>query len=183
MTRSKDPEGACPRCRKLIPLVPTADGGSFVLDRHHVVAMERSHGMDAIRTCPGAGSQPASLDDSEDWAWVRPDPAWVPDDSAARRRSDASEPVRIGEVVNSTGFGRVSESVARANEAVRGLSDAMSTQCQARALGCTCLNTGCEGEHHCTCGRRWTGVWGTRAYVQLAPQRPLPLWQRLRLRG
>lgn len=69
MTRKKKKqpeEGACPECRKLVPLVEN-DRGSFVLRTHHVVVMSRDYD---VEECDGSDSEPADVDDSKDWGWV-----------------------------------------------------------------------------------------------------------------
>lgn len=81
--KQQQSEGACPRCRKLIPLVP-ADGGLLVLRTHHVVVAEPHYNGHAVEECPGR--EPADLDDSQDWAWVAKTeaPHTEPDDAMAR---------------------------------------------------------------------------------------------------
>lgn len=75
MTHKKPEEGACPKCRKLIPLVTRR--GDLVLQTHHVVVADPNyHGHD-VAECDGSGGEPAVLDDSEDWGWV-PEPEEEP---------------------------------------------------------------------------------------------------------
>lgn len=145
MTRkSKDPAGACPRCRKEIPLVPDSQG-DLVLQEHHVVAMTRSHGMADVAVCPGSRGAAASLDDSEDWAWVTPNPQWIRDDTLRA-------PIRL------------TDAMSNATTAMRAFSATVSSQvpplddaapCPAHVGGCRCVKAPCDGAHRCTCGHSW----------------------------
>lgn len=107
-------EGACPRCRKLVPLVP-GDQGSFVLRTHHVVIAGEAYHGHGVEECAGSGGEPAALDDSEDWAWVPEEPETAPAPSADNdriesssevlrggRRLSPSDPAPIGDVISET---------------------------------------------------------------------------------
>lgn len=87
--KKQESEGACPRCRKLVPLVQ-ADGGLLVLRTHHVVINDLGYG---VKECEGSRGEPAALDDSEDWGWVAP---------AAEATREASEPTSLGETIRET---------------------------------------------------------------------------------
>ncbi|WP_055563637.1 hypothetical protein [Streptomyces atriruber] len=65
--KSRDPgEGACPRCRKSVPLVKDSQG-DLVLELHHLVLSDQGY---VVSTCRGSRGAPArELDDSEDWGW------------------------------------------------------------------------------------------------------------------
>ncbi|MCX4912834.1 hypothetical protein [Streptomyces sp. NBC_00687] len=104
--KSKDPgEGACPSCRKSVPLVE-GDRGSFVLRTHHVVVADPFYSGHGVAECEGSAGEPATLDDSEDWGWVAPPMAPVDGDtvsavSAVGRAlpSIGSHAVSLGEAI------------------------------------------------------------------------------------
>lgn len=100
--KSKEPdEGACPECRKSVPLV-AGDQGAFVLRTHHVVIADPHYHGHGVEECGGSGGEPATLDDSEDWAWVPPfENGGLPgaQDPAAMRTVDGDSPVPLGEAI------------------------------------------------------------------------------------
>ncbi len=111
--RSKDPEeGACPQCRKLIPLVTRQ--GDLVLQTHHVVAAEQFKNGYDVQECGGSQKPPGELDDSRDWAWV-PEPGAEP-------AFEDGGPVPVSEAMRGVeaNMQRFREAAAVIGEAMRG---------------------------------------------------------------
>lgn len=108
MKAPEDPAtGACPRCRKSVPLVKDSRG-DLVLGLHHFVMSGQGY---SVTTCRGAGEPPAKeLDETEDWSWTAP----------GRKPNDQQGgPVRIA-------FDDLDASVRRAAQGMRRMNDALS---------------------------------------------------------
>lgn len=126
--KSKDPgEGACPSCRKSVPLVP-GDRGSFVLRTHHVVVADEYHSGHDVEECAGSAGEPAVLDDSEDWGWVpTPAPAGGTVSEAMPPFEDGGiGPVSLGEAIRAVTAEITSDAPRVVNDAARQLSDALT---------------------------------------------------------
>ncbi|MFE0101184.1 hypothetical protein [Streptomyces sp. NPDC059009] len=108
MTKKPDQEGACPLCRKSIPLV-VGDQGSLIVRTHHRVTMTRVYD---VAECKGSGKAPAALDDGGDWSWVKPEAPMKETDDHRIVPDDRTQPL----------IDRVTESVVRACYETTGLA-------------------------------------------------------------
>ncbi|MGW6790031.1 hypothetical protein [Streptomyces chartreusis] len=134
-------DGACPQCRKEVPLVEN-DRGDLVLRTHHVAAVEQfEHGGSGygVRECGSSGYPPASPEEVDDtkgdhWQESAPKREGKPTTvvardidppirvgAPARHLNDSGEPVTLGEAIR-----RVSGEFERMEQAFNGMGAAAS---------------------------------------------------------
>lgn len=139
-------DGACPQCRKLVPLVDN-DRGDLVLRTHHVVAAyENQNGYD-VKECGSSGYPPASPDEiaeGDNWqsgAPQRPGRATAIGSTTVRdvRTVDGDSVAEIirNEATNPppfrfTAVDQATEGISTLGEAVRGAAEAISRAAAAR---------------------------------------------------
>ncbi|QES45234.1 hypothetical protein DEJ49_33385 [Streptomyces venezuelae] len=126
MTRSNDPTaGACPRCRKEIPLVKDSRG-DLVLQEHYVVDTGEEHypTYDVVKCLSSGYPSADALDDGEDWGWQPKGtaPAVPP---TVRGPSPDAFIADEGESFDGMAIRRFGRTAASVSVSLRNVSDAM----------------------------------------------------------